>query len=236
MTGFAGVALGVGALLVGFAAPHGNGIEDDPPRVIIEKGRQTLVDAKSVRMVAQVVEASGTTGLDLHFDVDGNCTGTVTPPGNAGRAELVKRGQDVWLKPDAKFLQAQMPGPAGQDAAEVINGRWIHGNAGNPELRDFAEVCDLSVFQDAYVSKPLVGKPEKGVETKVDGKPAVTATSRTGAESTTYYVATEGKPYLLRIEGTKAGQKGKATFSDYDKPVPAKTPTKAESVELSSLN
>ncbi|MFG2297392.1 hypothetical protein [Streptomyces sp. NPDC048603] len=235
MSGFAGVALGVGALLVGFAAPYGNGIEDDPPRVIIEKGTQTLAKAKSVRMLAKVVEVSGTTTLDLHFDVDGNCTGSVTPPGNAGRAEIVKRGQDVWLKPDAKFLQAQMPGPAGQDAAEVINGRWIHGSAGNPMLGDFAEVCDLSAFQKQYASKPRTANAEKGGKTEVDGKPAITATSRTGAESTTYYVATEGTPYLLQVEGRKAGQQGKATFTEYDKPVPAKTPSKAESVELSNL-
>ncbi|MET9964073.1 hypothetical protein ABZ128_34200 [Streptomyces sp. NPDC006326] len=240
MSGLRGVAVGLavgalGGLLTGFAAPQGNGVEDDSAQVIVQKARKALDEARSVRMKAQVEDAAGTTTLDLRFDVDGNCTGAVGLPRGGGHADIVKRGQDVWLKPDAKFFQSQVPGSGGKDAAELINGRWIHGSTRNALLREFSEVCDLSGFQRKYASKPASESLAKGGKTTVGGAEAITVTSRSEDESSTYYVATEGKPRLLRVEGGEDGRKGKADFSEYDKPVPAATPRPGESVDLSQL-
>ncbi|MCB5181467.1 hypothetical protein [Streptomyces antimicrobicus] len=238
MARFAAVAVAVagGALLVGFAAPYGNGIEDESARVIVDRARQELHDARSVHMVAKVEDRRGTTTLDLRFDVDGNCTGSVALPGDGGRADIVKRGEDVWLKPDAAFLRSQAPGGSGDDAIALINGRWIHGKAGNAMLRQFREICDLSSFQRSYATEPVGGeKLAKGGKAEVGGVPAVTATSTSGADRSTYYVATEGEPRLLRVEGTQGGERGSADFSGYDEPVPAATPAASESVDLSTL-
>ncbi|RSS56123.1 hypothetical protein [Streptomyces sp. WAC06614] len=236
MTGFAAVAVGVGALLVGFAAPYGNGIEDASAREIIDRGRQELHDARSVHMVAKVADPAGTTTLDLRFDVEGNCTGSVALPRDAGRADIVKRGEEVWLKPDDAFLRSQAPGGSGDDAVALIDGRWIHGSAGNAVLREFRDLCDLSAFQRTYASRPAGGeRVAKGRPAEVAGTPAITATSASGADRSTYYVATEGEPRLLRVEGTQDGQRGSADFSDYDVPVPAATPAASESVDLSTL-
>ncbi|MFG2297393.1 hypothetical protein [Streptomyces sp. NPDC048603] len=234
MSGFAGVALGVGALLVGFAAPYGNGIEDDPPQVIIEKGRQTLAEAKSLRMVANATEAAGRGVMDLRLDVDGNCAGRISSPGIPGSAEVIKRGGDVWMKPDAKFLQGVLPGQTGKDAAKVVNGRWIHSTTDNPVLSDLTDFCDLNHWSDEEAWKPP-GPAKKGGEAEVDGKPAIKASSSSGSETVTYYVATEGAPYLLRVEAREEGRKAEATFSEYGTPVPAKTPAEAESVDASEL-
>ncbi|MBW5485747.1 hypothetical protein [Streptomyces bambusae] len=240
MSGLRVVAVGaatgvISALLAGFTLPYGNGIEDEPAQVIVDKGRQALHDARSVRMLAKVEDPAGTVTLDLRFDVDGNCAGSVALPGDAGRADIVKRGEDVWLKPDNAFVKSQTPGTAGEDAIALINGRWIHGKAGNPMLREFGDICDLSAFQREYASDRVTENVTKGGKAEVGGTPAITATSSSGADRSTYYVATEGEPRLLRVEGTQGGQRGTADFSDYDQPVPAKTPPPSESVDLSTL-
>lgn len=240
MSGLRSVAWGLaagalGGLLTGFAAPHGNGVEDDSAQAIVEKARTSMHELKSVRMTAQVVDAAGTTTLDLRFDVDGNCTGVVGLPRDGGRAAIVKRGQDVWLRPDAKFFRSQVPGPRGQDAAELVNGRWIHGTTGNALLRGFGQVCDLSGFQRKYTSAPASESLRKGGKATVRGAEAVTVTSRSERGASTYYVATQGEPRLLRIEERVQDEKGRADFSDFDKPVPARTPQPAESVDISSL-
>ncbi|MFK0255053.1 hypothetical protein [Streptomyces sp. NPDC090445] len=240
MSGFRRVAavLAAGAastLLAGFAAPAGNGIEDESARVIVDRARAELAGARSVHMVAQVQDAAGATTLDLRLDVNGNCAGRVGLPKGGGSAEMVKRGQDIWLKPDTAFLTSQVPGPAGKDAAALINDRWIHGSAENVLLRGLTQVCDLSEFQRKYAAQPASENLTKGGTATVDGAPAITVTGRDGADTATYYVATEGKPYLLRVEGVESGQRGRADFSDYNEPVPAKTPPPQESVDLSDL-
>ncbi|MFD7630088.1 hypothetical protein ACFV7Q_29385 [Streptomyces sp. NPDC059851] len=240
MSGFRRVAavLAAGAastLLAGFAAPAGNGIEDEGAQVIVDRARAELAGARSVRMVAQVQDATGTTTLDLHLDVNGNCTGSVGLPKGGGSADVVKRGQDVWLKPDDAFLRSQVPGPAGDNAIALINDRWIHGNAGNALLRGLTQVCDLKDFQRTYASRPTSEKLTKGGTTSVNGQAAVTVTGRDGGDTATYYVATEGEPRLLRVEGVESGQRGRADFSAYGEPVPAKTPPPEQSVNLSEL-
>ncbi|MFD8411589.1 hypothetical protein ACFV2Q_07455 [Streptomyces sp. NPDC059650] len=240
MSGFrrAAAVLGAGAastLLAGFAAPTGNGVEDQSAQVIVKRARAELAGARSVHMMAKVQDTAGATTLDLRLDVKGNCVGSVTLPKGGGRAEMVKRGQDVWLKPDKAFLTSQVPGSAGEDAAALINNRWIHGSADNALLRGLAQVCDLADFQRTYTARPASESLTKGRTTTVDGDAAITVTGRDGADTATYYVATEGKPYLLRVEGVENGQRGRADFSDYDEPVPARTPPPEKSVDLSDL-
>ncbi|MEU2391817.1 hypothetical protein [Streptomyces sp. NPDC007369] len=240
MSGFRRVAavLAAGAasmLSAGFALPSGSGIEDESARVIVDRARAELAGARSVHMVAQVQDTAGSTTLDLHLDVNGNCAGSVRLPRGGGSAEMVKRGQDIWVKPDKAFLQSQVPGTAGEDAAALINDRWIHGNAGNVLLRGLTQVCDLSDFQRKYAARPASENLAKGGTTTVNGQAAVTVTGREGADTATYYVATEGEPYLLRVEGVENGHRGRADFSDYNEPVPARTPPPKESVDLSDL-
>ena len=65
----------------------------------------------------------------------------------------------------------------------------------------------------------------KGKTTTVDGKPAITLTETDGDETYTTYVATEGKPYILKMVIKGGKEPGTVKFSDFDKPVDAKAPT-----------
>lgn len=70
-------------------------------------------------------------------------------------------------------------------------------------------------------------------------KPA-TVVSVTGRDDNgatgTFYVSTEGKPYVLKAL-TETDTLDETTFStDYDKPIPSATPSADESVDASQLN
>ncbi|MFD5144060.1 hypothetical protein [Streptomyces sp. NPDC058401] len=220
----------------GSATADDNGIAGKSPRAIADASRAAMSGLTSMRMVAEVTDKAGTTALDLRFDEQGDCVGTVTPPGGSGRADIIKRGDDVWMKLDDALLRAQIPGFAAEAAIALVNGRYVHGTTDSSLLRSFAEVCDLDFFKKEFASKPADEQLTKGSRTDVDGRPAITVTSRHEDEAGTFQVSTEGKPYLLRIQGTKApAERLEATFSAFDQPVQAKPPAAADSVDVSRL-
>ncbi|CAL9514600.1 hypothetical protein [Streptomyces sp. enrichment culture] len=44
-------------------------------------------------------------------------------------------------------------------------------------------------------------------------------------DACTFCVATEGEPYLLRLDNTSPEDPGSITFSEFDEPVPARKPS-----------
>ncbi len=221
---------------VGTARAEDNGIADQSAQAIADAAREAMSDVTSMHMVAKATEKSGTTALDLRFDEQGNCVGTVTPPGDSGRAEIIKRGTDVWMKLDEDLLRSQVPGGAADDAIALIDGRYVHGTTSSFLLRDFAEFCDLGFYKKELSSKPANEQLSKGSRTTVDGRPAITVNSRQDGETGTYQVSTEDEPYLLRIQGSEApGERVEATFSDFGEPVVPKPPAADDSVDLSRL-
>ncbi|MGW6710519.1 hypothetical protein ACWGDE_37290, partial [Streptomyces sp. NPDC054956] len=174
--------------------------------------------------------------LDLRFDERGNCVGSGEPPGVSGRADINYRGDDVWMKLDDALLRAQVPGPLAESTIALVNGRYLHGTTASAMLRDFADFCDLDFFKKEFSKKPVNEELTKGSRTTVDGRPAITVTSRHGGETGTYEVSTEDKPYLLRIKGAEeSGERVEASFSAFDEPVQATPPAPADSVDLSQL-
>lgn len=140
------------------------------------------------------------------------------------------------MKLDDALLRAQAPGPAGEDAVALINGRYLHGTTDSVQLRDFAQLCDLDFFKKEFSSKPPSEQLVKGARTTVDGRPAITVTSRRDGRTGTYQVSTEDEPYLLRVQGTDAsGERVAATFSAFDEPVKATPPAPSDSVDLTQL-
>ncbi|MFF4428415.1 hypothetical protein ACFYZ4_04505 [Streptomyces sp. NPDC001513] len=222
--------------ITGAARADDNGIADKSAPAIAAAAREAMSGLTSMRMAAKVTDGAGTTALDLRFDARGNCVGTVTPPGGTGTADVVKRGDDVWMKLDDELLRAQVPGGTAEDAIALINGRYLHGTTSSPVLSDFAEFCDLDFYKKEFASKPANEQLDKGARTTVDGRPAITVNSRQDDRTGSYQVSTEDEPYLLRIQGTDAsGERVEASFSAFDEPVRVKPPAPADSVDLSEL-
>jgi hypothetical protein len=146
-------------------------------------------------------------GEDLSLDQDGNCVGSMEMGAGGGSVEIVKQGDEVWMKPDAAFWKAQVPGGQGDAVAELFKNLphsrlrssggtpIIHGSTNDAMLKGMADTCDLNSFQQEVDT----GSSDAGKLSKGDG------TDMT------------------------------LSFSDYGKPVPSKTPPADETVDVGKL-
>ncbi|MFF3376448.1 hypothetical protein ACFYXF_26270 [Streptomyces sp. NPDC002680] len=207
---------------------------------IAERALTATSGASSLRMTGDVAddESGGTIRIDMALDKRGECAGTMSMNGE-GRADVVKTGTALYMKYDEKFLRAQSDGSSKEETDGVVAmlaGKWTKMAATGADAKDIAGFCDLDSvladFKDAG-SGPGAGVT-RGATTTVDGTPALVVNEKDGKDSYTLYVATKGKPYILRLESKSAKDPGTIAFSEYDKPVVAKKPT-GEILDLDAL-
>lgn len=203
---------------------------------IADKALTATTGASSLRMKGDLPdeESKGTVRIDMALNKKNECAGTMGMDGE-GKADLIKTGDTVYMKYDEAFLRAQ---GKGEDKAEVdaivamMAGKWTKMSAKGSDSEDIASFCDLDMAlggaEDATSDASSGGaaaKVTRGETTTVDGVPALVLHSKEGKDRFTLYVATEGKPYLLRLDSTSPDDPGSITFSDFEKPVPAQAPT-----------
>ncbi|GAA1426424.1 lipoprotein [Streptomyces thermospinosisporus] len=201
---------------------------------IADRAVAATTGASSLRMRGDVPdEAAGAMTFDMALDRKGECAGTLTMK-SGGEAELIKTGDTLYIKYDEAFLRAQSEGEPKADvdaAVDLLAGKWTKMSATGADAEEIAGFCDLDeVLGDVEEGGSTASR---GRTTTVDGTPALTLTERDGKDRYTIYVATEGEPYLLRLDSTADGD-SPVTFSDYEKPVPAKKP-EGEIVDLDAL-
>ncbi|WP_367322591.1 hypothetical protein [Streptomyces sp. HUAS ZL42] len=214
---------------------------------IADRAMSATTGATSLRMKGEVPddESSGTISLDMALNKQGECAGTMSM-GGQGKADLIKTGDTVYMKYDEAFLRAQSKGESKADTDAVVAmlaGKWAKMSAKGEDAKDIASFCDLDtvlegpegVGSDATDDSTEAATVSRGRTTTVDGTPALVLNAREGKDRYTLYVATEGEPYLLRLDSTAADDAGTLTFSDYDEPVPAQKPT-GEIVDLDALS
>ncbi|MFD9033701.1 hypothetical protein ACFVZW_21500 [Streptomyces sp. NPDC059567] len=168
----------------------------------------------------------------LSMDTRGKCVGTLTV-GTTGTAELIKADdKDVFLRFDEAFLKEQAKGesPEVQKAVlKELKGRWVKTPVTEPDAKDSLELCDLKALLGDF--EQGINLAVKGEETTVGGKKALMVTEKSGGETTTVYVATEGEPHILKIVSAGGEEPGTITFSGYGKPVEAKVPAAKDVVD-----
>ncbi|WP_432151375.1 hypothetical protein [Streptomyces sp. bgisy029] len=205
---------------------------------IADRSRDALLQVSSLHLSARgSLDGSGERmSVDLTLDRAGNCAGGVDM-GEDGSVEIVKRADDVWLKPDKAFWETHVPiGGATFDA--ILDGRYMKAKADDARLLTVTEVCDLDTFRELITDNRDAaerGTLTKGRETEVDGAPVVPVIRTQGEERLTVYVATEGEPYPVRITVRGAEEEGTVNFSGFDRPVPAETPAASETVDVTAL-
>ncbi|WP_431046091.1 hypothetical protein ACQUSR_30500 [Streptomyces sp. P1-3] len=214
------------------ARSGGNGIEQLSAKEIADKGENAFASAKSVRMrIDGKLNGQKATG-DFVMDSGGNCRDTMSV-GSAGSWELVRRGDRIWLKPDAAIAK-QLFGPGSAAATQKYQGKYIQGTASDKALNDMADGCDMKSAQK-QVDSSEGDKWTKGGSVDVGGRRAIAVkgTSDEG-DPVTLYIATEGTPYVLKSE--EAGDNpATVLFTDYDEPVPAETPSADQSVGIAEF-
>ncbi|MEV6022662.1 hypothetical protein [Streptomyces sp. NPDC052036] len=203
---------------------------------IADRAMKATTGATSLRMTGDVRddESSGTIRIDMALNKKGECAGTMAM-GGQGKADLIKTGDTVYMKYDEAFLRAQGKDDSKSDTDAVVAmmaGKWTKMSAKGKDAKDIAGFCDLdSVLADA---ENVNSDATRGATTTVDGTPAVVLHEKDGKDRYTLYVATQGKPYLLKVTSTSAKDPGTITFTDFEKPVPADAP-KGKVLDLDKL-
>ncbi|MEU9116728.1 hypothetical protein AB0D04_34520 [Streptomyces sp. NPDC048483] len=227
---------------VAAAAAPGDGEGDlagKSAQQVSDTALDALVGAKSLRL--RTLSTADPGKLDITLDQAGNCVGTISK-GSLGRVDLVKRGKQVWMKPDAAFWKSQLPGKQGDDAARKYQGRYLHGTTGNAFLKSLATACDLTAFQKSAAgptSPPPSGHPTpqmaKGKPTVQEGTRVLPVVKKVDGVVQTLYVAVDGKHYPRKLTAEANHETGTVLLSNYDQPVPSKTPPPGKTVDISAL-
>ncbi|MEV5979258.1 hypothetical protein [Streptomyces sp. NPDC052114] len=203
---------------------------------IAEKALKATSDASSLRVKGEVTdEASGLLQMDLALDTKGTCAGTMGTA-EEGSIELIIPGGTAYMKYDEKFLRSQSKGEPAADvqaAVDMMANRWVKTKVTNADAKEVAGFCDLDSLLGEF--KDTGSAARRGGTTTVDGTPAIKLTESDGKDKYTIYVATEGKPYLLKVDKTSGGDPESLAFTDYDKPVKAKAPT-GDILDLDTLS
>ena len=203
---------------------------------IANKAMKATRGASSLTVKGDAADGDGgQISLDVALDKRGECTGSMGMAGE-GKVDLIKTGSTVYLKSDEAFLRAQSEGESKADTDTVVKmlaGRWMKSKADSPDVKDMADFCDLDSMLADFKSNDTIAR--KGKATTVDGTPAFTLTETDGKDEYTLYVATEGKPYVLKLVTKSAKEPGTLTFTGYDKPVNATAPADKDVVDLDKL-
>ncbi|MFI2779630.1 hypothetical protein [Streptomyces sp. ALB3] len=226
------------AVTGGTAAQADDDIESLPAEQIADRSREALLAARSVHLRAQgdLGEGRAPMTADLRVDRDGNCVGGVDLGEGKGSVEMVKRGDDVWLKPDADFWENQVP-IGGQTFEDILAGRYMKGSASDSRLRPVVEACDLDTFRELVSDNAGAagGDHTKGEVTRVDGVRTVPVTVSGHGRTVTAYVDTGGEHHPVRITVRGDGADAAVDLTGFDRPVPTATPPADETVDVSAV-
>ncbi|MFR0353055.1 hypothetical protein [Streptomyces sediminimaris] len=200
-----------------------------------DRAIKATTGASSLRMKGTIQddESAGTIRIDMALDKKKECVGTLGM-GGQGKADLIKAGDTVYMKYDEAFLREQGKGDSKSDtdaAVSMLAGKWTKMSAKGSDAKDIASFCDLEGVlggAEGVGSGGSSGGADDPTATRagtaqVAGETAAVLKLKDGKERYTMYVATEGTPYLLRLDST-AKDPGSLTFSEFGKPVPAHKP------------
>ncbi|GAA1534735.1 hypothetical protein GCM10009730_49960 [Streptomyces albidochromogenes] len=93
-----------------------------------------------------------------------------------------------------------------------LQGRWVKTPADETSTRD---ICDKQALLAAMDNdKSERQGMTKGKATTVDGQEAIVLRKRDGDQTLTMYVATKGKPYILKATATGGENPSTMNFTD----------------------
>lgn len=225
-------------IATGSSAVADGGTGSLPAQEIANKAHDALFGTSSLHI--NVRGRFGTRGtpthMDLTLDRQANCRGSLSL-GSQGSVKIIKRGNKIWIKPDAAFWKNQVPG--GSAAESVLDGRYLEGTKTDPPLQGIANICDLNSFLKSSTARATSGDGPltKGKAMKLHGVDVIPVSGVRGGRQEILSVAAHGKPYPVQVTVKARDKTTLATvgFSDFDKPVPTSTPSPGQAVNISRL-
>ncbi|MFC5637994.1 hypothetical protein [Streptomyces bullii] len=190
---------------------------------LLDDANETMRALESVTVRSTTAAAKGGT-MTRRFttDLDSRCTARTTWS-EGGTLEQIRIGETDYVRPDRAYLQ-----------------RWNKSTATGTEQRLWVKTPADAEPTDGLVSCAWpfdsFGTATKGKTTRVDGRKAVEVkvTDKAVKEGTyTFYVAGEGRPYLLRTTYEGSDFRTVTSFSGFDEPMDVRPPKPAEVLSAS---
>lgn len=200
-----------------------NGVAKLPPKTIEQRARDAAATAPTVRLSGTVVSKGKTYKLDMRLRADGG-VGDVTT--KSSTFQLLRVGEDLYLKAGADFYGAAGAGKDSQAAAAKLKDKYVKVPTGDPAYQQFSGFTDKKVLLDALFT--LNGELATGDHREVDGIRTI-ALAADGGGGGTLDVSLEGSPYPLRYE--RANGSGTLTMADWGKEFPLAAPDAAHVVD-----
>lgn len=221
------VTVAMTCLLAGVAVSGCGAADERSADAILDDANDAMRGLKSVR-IDSTNEATkgGTVTTRFATDLHDRCRAkTVWSEG--GTFEQIRIGKTDYVRPDRKYLQKWK----GDENVPSGRRRWVKARADESEDRENGLVSCEQPF-DSF------GRATRGHTTRVDGRDALTVIVTDKADKGgryTFYVATEGKPYLLQTvyEGTE--YRTTTSFRDFDEPLDIQAPKAAEVLDTKGL-
>jgi hypothetical protein len=221
------------SVVVGIAGCSEQGSSDQPFKgqsadQVAAKAVTATRNATSLRMAGKVSANGQPLTVDFHVDTQKNCKGRMTV--EQGSAEVIHAGQATYVKGDKGFWVNASKNATGQEKqAQALSGRWVKVPVGDAQTTG---LCDKQGFlADMDSDKSERKGMTKGEVTTVDGQKAMALHKKNSGETITLYVATEGKPYILKLVQSGGQNPGTVVFSDYEKPVHATPPPAGQVID-----
>ncbi|MFF1304731.1 hypothetical protein [Streptomyces sp. NPDC058307] len=197
-------------------AAEPNGIDKLSAKEIYDTGMKTNAEAGSFH---EKMEREGTKS-DLRLSAT-ECVGSVEIT-KKGSFEIIRKGKDIWARPDSTFAEG-LNSALGEKAFSTT--KWTHGTSSNALMKKLASWCHQEQLTDPDTLDADT-KVTKGKVTTVDGQQAVPVVLAEKGESVTWYVATTGKPYFIKVDSTRDDMQDR-TNSDFGGAVGVKVPSGA---------
>ncbi len=195
---------------------------------VLAKAKEAAQSAKSVRVKGEISQDGQSITIDLRLAGVARGSGTLTLDG--GRIDVVRIGNDIYFKADAKTL-GQTVAQGNDQLIKLIAGRYIKASVTTPGFANFAGLLDLVEFEKGVLSPD--GKISRTDGKPVGGVPTVGLKDNDANDGGILYVADQAKPYPLRIE--PASGPGVVTMSDWNADVTITPPPADQVIDAKSL-
>lgn len=195
----------------------GGGTDDRSGQEILDEANKTMDGLTSVTVEGTTTnpEGKGFTAR-ITTDLHSKCTSKVTWSWNDAAIEQIRIGETDYVRPNRAYIEWWS-----DKSMDGDQDRWIKTPASEAEPGDGLADCprDFSSF----------GTAKRGRPTEVGGTPAISVIVTDKSVKTgkyTFYVATDGKPYLLKVVYKGSDFRTTTTYSAFDEPLDVRAPAK----------
>lgn len=203
-------------------ATTGNGVDRLKPLEILQKAKQATTTAESVRIRGRVTDSGDAYELDI-MAAGRQAAGYIKFDGQ--RMDMILNGKQFYIKGDKAFWTST----ADKDAADMFAGKYLKTTIDDKDFADLAALASLPKYFEELPEPGDFTYARKGEVTKVGGVSAIPVGDLSGAK---IYVATEGVPYVVRLD--TGNEKDYLEFLDYGKTPDVKPPA-GEVIDLDEL-